>query len=117
MTDKIKKGSEGEQLAASYLEKKGYVILERNYRYKHAEIDLIVQKDEWLVFVEVKTRGSHQFGFPEEFVDDQKAEKIGEGAEQYILEKEWMNNVRYDIISITIKNGIPDILHFEDAIQ
>ncbi|MGE0588572.1 MAG: YraN family protein [Cyclobacteriaceae bacterium] len=115
MTDKIKKGEQGEQMAANFLKEKGYAILERNYRYKHSEIDLIVQKGNWVVFVEVKTRTSETFGYPEDFVDDKKAEKILEGADQYLFEKKWEGNVRYDIISITIKKNIPEIVHFEDA--
>ncbi len=115
MTDKIKKGELGEQLAANFLTEKGYDILERNYRYKHSEIDLIVKKDNWLVFVEVKTRTSETFGYPENFVDDKKAEKIFEGAEQYLFETNWNGNVRYDIISIMLKKDIPEVVHFEDA--
>ncbi|HNP93987.1 MAG TPA: YraN family protein [Cyclobacteriaceae bacterium] len=115
MTDKIKKGELGEQLAANFLTEKGYDILERNYRYKHSEIDLIVKKDNWLVFVEVKTRTSEAFGYPENFVDDKKAEKILEGAEQYLFETNWDGNVRYDIISIMLKKDIPEVVHFEDA--
>lgn len=115
MTDKIKKGELGELMAANFLKEKGYVILERNYRYKHSEIDLIVRKDDWVVFVEVKTRSSEAFGYPEDFVDDKKAEKILEGAEQYLFESNWEGNVRYDIVSVTIKKNIPEIVHFEDA--
>lgn len=115
MTDKIKRGSDGEKLAAAFLEEKGYVIIERNFRYKHSEIDIIMQKEDWLIFVEVKTRTSHQFGYPEEFVDEKKAEKILEGADHYIHEKDWTGNVRYDIVSVSVMNGIPEIVHFEDA--
>lgn len=115
MTDKIKRGNEGEEKAASFLIQNGYKILERNYRYKHSEIDLIVQKENWLVFVEVKTRTSHRFGYPEEFVDEKKADKILEGAEQYLFENNWQGNVRYDVIAISIKKGITEVNHFEDA--
>ncbi|MEQ8362262.1 MAG: YraN family protein [Cyclobacteriaceae bacterium] len=115
MTDKIKRGFEGEGLAITFLENKGYRLLERNYRYKRSEIDLIVEKDNWLVFVEVKTRSSTSFGYPEEFVDERKAEKIMEGADQYMYVKNWNGNVRYDIVSIILKEGEPEIVHFEDA--
>jgi putative endonuclease len=115
MTDKIKKGTDGEALAASYLQGKGFEILERNYRYKHSEIDLIAKKDNWLIFVEVKTRTSVTFGYPEEFVDERKERKILEGAENYIFEKDWKGNVRYDIIAILYSKDNPDILHLEDA--
>lgn len=115
MTDNIKKGNEGENLAAAYLEDKGYRILDRNYRYKHAEIDLIAEKDNWLIFVEVKTRTSLAFGYPEEFVDDKKINKILEGADQYLFETNWSGNVRYDIVSIKMGSKSVQIDHFEDA--
>lgn len=117
MTDNIKKGIEGENLAAAFLKEKGYRIIQRNYRYKHAEIDLIVEKDDWLIFVEVKTRTSVSFGYPEEFVDEKKINKILEGADQYLFETNWNGHVRYDIVSIKLGNGAPQIDHFEDAIH
>ncbi|HCR55186.1 MAG TPA: YraN family protein [Cytophagales bacterium] len=117
MTDKIKRGNEGENLAAAFLVQKGYKIRARNYRYKRSEIDLIVEKDGWLIFVEVKIGSSVAFGYPEEFVDEKKAEKIMEGADHYLIEVDWNSNVRYDIISITLKNGTHEIVHLEDAIH
>ena len=115
MTDNIKKGKEGENLAATFLEEKGYRIVNRNYRYKHAEIDLIVEKTDFLIFVEVKTRSSLSFGYPEEFVDEKKINKIIEGAEQYLFETNWHGNVRYDIVSVKMGSELPQIDHFEDA--
>lgn len=115
MTDNIKRGNEGETLAASFLEAKGFQIVEKNYRYKRSEIDLIVTKENWLIFIEVKMRSSMAFGFPEEFVDEKKIEKILEGAEHYIFDKNWNGNVRYDIISVSMKDGKPTVTHFEDA--
>ena len=69
-----KLGITGEAEAAKYLESKGFNILEKNYRYKKAEIDLIARKDKLLVFAEIKTRSSEKFGFPEEFVSNRKIE-------------------------------------------
>lgn len=114
MSDKIKTGSDGENLAAEFLRNKGFKILVRNYRYKHAEIDLITRLENLLVFVEVKTRGSSSFGEPEAFVDERKAAKIFEGAEQYMIENDWHGNIRFDIVSV--KTGSkPEVVHFEDA--
>lgn len=104
-------GSDGEGVAAEYLLKKGYEVLERNYRYSRAEVDLIVRKDNWLVFVEVKTRSGSAFGFPEDFVDRSKQRNILMAAEHYIYKIDWRFNVRYDIISVL--QGA--ITHFEDA--
>jgi putative endonuclease len=115
MSDKIKKGKEGEDLAADFLVRQGYEIVERNFRYRRSEIDLIVRKENWLVFVEVKMRSSDAFGYPEEFVDYKKAKNIVYGAEQYTFENDYNGNVRYDVVAITMRNGVPDLKHFEDA--
>jgi putative endonuclease len=116
VSDKIETGNKGETLAADFLVEKGFQILERNYRYKHAEIDLIVQKNDWVLFIEVKTRSSFQFGEPEEFVDDRKANRIFEAAEEWIFSTDWKGHIRFDIISVRLDLN-PVIEHFEDAIN
>lgn len=116
MSDKIKTGSNGENMAAEFLKEKGFEIVTRNYRHKHAEIDLIVKRDDWLLFIEVKTRSSSAFGEPEEFVDEFKARKIFEAAEEYIFSTDWQGNVRFDVVSIKL-GPVPEIEHFEDAIN
>jgi putative endonuclease len=115
MTDKIKKGNDGEDQAAEFLSQKGFTILERNYRFKRSEIDLIVSRGNWLVFVEVKMRSSTAFGYPEQFVDYQKKKMIFAGALEYMNVKNWLGNVRYDIVAITIVQGKSEIHHIEDA--
>ena len=115
MHDNIKKGNEGEQLAADFLVKNGFTILERNYRYKRSEIDLIVRKDNWLIFVEVKLRKSASFGYPEEFVDYHKERMILYGALHYMYKIDWQGNVRYDIVSVLQRYSDTEILHIEDA--
>ena len=115
MTTKMQTGSDGERMAAEYLAGKGYEVLERNYRYGRAEIDLIVKKKNWLVFVEVKTRSRSDFGFPEEFVDRVKEELILMAAENYIHKINWEGNVRYDIVSVLGVGVGREIVHFEDA--
>jgi putative endonuclease len=116
MSDKMKTGSKGENLAAEFLMRKGYDVIERNYRYKHSEIDLIVQRGDWLIFVEVKTRTSTAFGQPEEFVGSLKGRKVYEAAEEYIFSKDWQGHVRFDVISVLLA-AEPLIEHFEDAIN
>ena len=115
MSDNIKKGNEGEQHAADFLVKKGFEIVERNYRYKHSEIDLIVKKGNWLIFVEVKARSSSLFGYPEEFVNREKVQTILAGASQYIYKIDWQGNVRYDIVSVQFGTKSTEIVHIEDA--
>jgi putative endonuclease len=116
MSDKINTGSKGEKMAAEFLAQKGFEVLVKNYRYKHAEIDLIVKRENWLLFVEVKTRTSNTYGEPEEFVTEFKARKIFEAAEQYIFSTNWQGHVRFDVISIKL-GDVPEIEHFEDAIN
>ena len=107
-------GQEGEQLAADYLKKNGWEILKMNYRHSHSEVDLIGQKDDLLVFFEVKTRTNTAFGMPEDFVDEKKAESVIRAANQYIQESDWKGNIRFDIISIVKKKGM-ELEHIEDA--
>ncbi len=114
MAETIKTGNEGEKLAAEYLQQKGYEIITRNYRHKHAEIDLIVRKDSFIVFVEVKTRSYSFYGEPEAFVDSKKAANVIRAAEQYTYEYHYEGNIRFDIVSVKI-GANPEIVHFEDA--
>lgn len=109
-----KLGSQGEQLAADYLENKGWEILETNYRYSRYEIDLIASKPDILIFVEVKARTNISFGNPETFVDEKKTENIMKAADHYIHEHNWQGDVRFDIISI-LKKGFMELEHIEDA--
>ncbi len=102
-------------MATRFLMEKGYEIIERNYRYKRLEIDLIVKKDNWLIFVEVKLRSSDAYGYPEDFVDYKKAKNIVDGAEQYTYDKNWQGNVRYDIVSIRLLRDKTEIVQIEDA--
>lgn len=107
-------GKKGEALAAQYLEDKGYQIRDRNYRYRRAEIDLIAQKDNLLVFVEVKARSGTAFGYPEDFVDEKQASRIISAADQYIRHINWNGGIRFDIIAVMMQTKL-NIHHFEDA--
>lgn len=100
VADHLKKGQAGEQLARLYLEGKGYQILEQNWRYSKAEIDLIAKDGAVLVFVEVKTRTSEAFGKPEEFVDEKKQALLARAANVYMeqINHEW--EIRFDVIGI-----------------
>lgn len=116
MTTKAKIGTAGEELAATYFIKQGFKIVRRNFRFRRAEIDLIVQRDNWLIFVEVKTRTSSDFGEPEEFVSKKQVLNIFNAAEEYIYSTDWMGHIRFDIISVKLGKS-PEIIHFEDAIN
>ena len=106
MSDKIKKGKEGEELAANFLAEKGYEIVERNYRHKRSEIDLIVRKKNWLIFVEVKFRRNKNFGAAEESVTPKKQELLRRTAEGYVETKNLHNvSCRFDVVAVEIENG------------
>lgn len=116
MSDKIKKGVKGEDMAVEFFKEQGFEIVSRNFRYQHAEIDLIVRKADWLIFVEVKTRSSMAYGPPEAFVTRQKARLIFRAAEEFIYREHWQGHVRFDVVSI--KLGFPiEITHFTDALS
>ena len=116
MSDKIKIGNKGENLAAEFFLKKGWEIVARNYRFKRSEIDLIIKKENWIIFVEVKTRSSAAYGEPEEFVTPHKGYNIFEAAEEYIYSTDWHGHIRFDIVSVKLGNEVI-IEHFEDAIN
>jgi len=110
-------GKQGEQLAKEFLETNNYVILETNYRYKKAEIDIIAVKENILAIVEVKTRTSTHFGEPESFVNNKKIKLILEATNAYIIEKDLDLEVSLDIISVVIGkeneiNHIPNAYYF-----
>lgn len=112
MEKTTQKGEKAEALARDFLKGKNYDILHQNWRYRHAEVDIIARDGDMIVFVEVKMRSSGLFGQPEDFVDEQKMEKMQEAAEAYIEQFDWPGELRFDIIAVE-KNG--HITHFEDA--
>lgn len=116
MTDKTEIGRRGENLAAEFLVKQGYEIAARNYRFGHAEIDLIVKRDKWLLFIEVKTRTSVEYGQPEDFLLEFQVNRIFNAAENYIFAIDWQGNVRFDVVTVKLGKE-PVIEHFEDAIN
>lgn len=116
VSDTIKTGDKGENLAAEFLKKKGFEIVARNYRYRRCEIDIIARKENWTIFVEVKTRAYAYYGHPEEFVDAGQARRIFDAAEEFIYSTNWHGHIRFDIISVTMST-VPEVMHFEDAIN
>ena len=108
-------GKLGEDIAAQFLVDKGYEILERNWRNKHKEIDIIAKDGETLVIVEVKTRQSDDHGEPDLAVTRQKQTCLIYAANAYIFKNMLDVNTRFDIISIVFNQGKPIIDHIEDA--
>lgn len=113
----ITKGKKGEDLAAEYLEEKGWRIAERNYRAGRCEIDIIAWAHErLLVFVEVKTRSHDGFGGPADAVDLKKQDRMARTAGFYMEQIGYDWEIRFDIISIILKNEVVEnFTHIEDA--
>jgi putative endonuclease len=115
-------GDHGEALAAQYLKDAGYQIMDRNYRYERAEIDLVcfdpsgATRGE-IVFIEVKTRSGLAYGSPEEAVTNEKQERIAHASEAYLYERRLEGApARFDVVSILLnQDEAPDINHFKDA--
>lgn len=108
-------GRLGEDLAVEYLTGKGYEILERNWRNRHKEIDIIAKDGEMLVIVEVKTRQSDAYGEPDVAVTRQKQRLLIYAANAYLFRNNLDVETRFDIISIVFKEGKPVIEHIQDA--
>lgn len=109
-------GTRGERIAEEYLVTKGFAILHRNWRTRHKEIDLIARDGNELVFVEIKTRSGIVFGFPEEAVSAEKQAHVRAGAEIFMEKNPGFASARFDVISITLRNGaIEELLHLRDA--
>ncbi len=116
-TEKQIKGKAGEQIAADYLMGKGYHIMETNWRVGHLEVDIIATNADMLVFVEVKTRKSAQFGEPEEFVGLPKQRNLIRAANIYIGKTGITKEVRFDIVSVIMGEAEPTVKHLEDAFK
>ena len=112
----LQMGVWGEDLAAAYLREKGYVILERDWHSKHRDIDIIAQQNDCLVFVEVKTRRSREFGDPFDAVNYQKLKNLRLAINHYIQYRKLDNPWRFDVISIVgeLDCSNPEIDHIED---
>ena len=108
-------GNEGEQDAVNFLIENGHTILERNFRFGHAEIDIISQKDNILHIVEVKTRNSSAYGEPESFVNQQKIDLLVRATNYYLEKNDLDLEVQFDIISIVKNNVEFTINYIEDA--
>lgn len=108
-------GKKGEQIAIDFLIKNDYKILEKNYRYLKAEVDIIAQKKEILAVVEVKTRSTNYFGNPQDFVNPKKIKLLLSAIDNYVVEKDLDVEVRFDIIAIIYQKTTTKIEHLKDA--
>jgi len=115
MADHNKLGKLGEEMALAHFENKGYTIVQKNYYFQKAEIDLIVQKGDVMVCVEVKTRSTNEFGDPQDFVDAKKIKLLVKAMNHYIESNDLDVEVRFDVIAIIHNKYQTKLEHFEDA--
>ncbi len=117
MQTKIDKGKLGEDIAARYLEEKGFIIVERNWRVARSEVDIIAQYGKKCIIVEVKYRVGDEYGHPEESVDEHKMEMLLAAAGAYWEQHPEYETIRLDVLSIVVdkKTTEMEIFHFEDA--
>ena len=112
----VEKGRRGEDLAAAFLLERGYRILQRNWRRKTGEIDIIAEKSDLLVFCEVKSRTGTCFGVGAEAVDRRKQTKIIRTALLYLQQYHLMDHAcRFDVIEIDVAGAVPLIRHLPNA--
>ncbi|SEN62623.1 putative endonuclease [bacterium A37T11] len=116
MAEHLQTGANGEHAAYLHLVENGFRIVERNWRYKHLEVDLIMMDGNVLVFVEVKTLKGADYGLPFEAVNWQKEQRLDRAANIYIRQKGYEGEIRFDIISIFANgDGAFNIRHIKDA--
>lgn len=108
-------GNIGEERAQAYLREKGYKIKHVNWFAGKFELDIIAEKDGWLVVVEVKTRSTDTFEHPQEAITPRKIRNIVSAAHEYILQFDWQGETRFDVISVIPQGQGYRIDHIEDA--
>ena len=108
-------GDKGEILAVAFLEKSGYTIVERNWRFRHWEVDIIASKNNRLHFIEVKTRTTEKYGKPEESIKREKMDSLKNAAEEYLyIHTEW-KYIQFDVVAIMLHyNAPPEYFLIED---
>ena len=108
-------GKDGEELAITYLVNNGYSILHKNWRHGNWEVDVIASKQKRLHIIEVKTRTSDRYGFPEDSIDQKKMQYLINAAEEYMYQHpEWLQ-LQFDILAITLRNNTAAYFLIEDV--
>jgi putative endonuclease len=110
-------GTQGEDIAIDFLRRKGYIILDRNWRSGHKEIDIVARKDDTVVFVEVKARANAFYGNPEDAVTRRKMHLLVLAADAYLRYNAIDLEVRFDVITIIGTSEKPYIRHYEHAFR
>ena len=111
-------GQAGEDFAAKFLESKGYKIIEKNFRIRFAEIDIIAELNDEIIFVEVKTRSNTRCGLPAEAVDLRKQKKIIQAASVFLQDDKFFDRpCRFDVIEIYSSGKNFEVRHIENAFE
>jgi len=111
-------GQRGEEMAVSFLKGLNYQILERNYRCKLGEVDIIARDNDTLVFIEVRTRSSLDFGLPQESINRRKRHQISKVALEFMLRKKMKNiPARFDVVAISLEPGKEKVDLIKDAFE
>lgn len=108
-------GKLGEEIAVEFLQKNSYEILETNWTFQKAEIDIIAKKENTLAIIEVKTRSSLDFGLPQDFVKPKKIQLLVKAVNEYVISNDLDIEVRFDIIAIHKEGKTFAVEHLTDA--
>lgn len=110
--DHVELGKIGEEKAVSFLESRNYVVLDRNYRFLRAEVDIVASTDREIIFVEVKTRRTKTYGEPEESVNDKKKRQLLKVADAWLHERRMEGApVRFDVITVMHPDEVKEHIH------
>jgi putative endonuclease len=110
-----KLGKDGELIAFMVLQRDGFTVLETNWRFQKAEVDIIAQKDGFLIFIEIKTRGSKKFGNPSDSIDKKKINLYKDAVEGYLEQYPSELEVRFDVVNIIRGKDETEIEHIPNA--
>lgn len=108
-------GKTGEKLAAEWLAQNGFILIEKNWRHKRLEVDLIAEKNNILHFIEVKCRTSKNFGLPEESVSQKKIENLLRASEEYVILFPTRLRIQFDVLAITLQGKNTEYFLIEDV--
>lgn len=109
-------GALGEKMAIGWLAENGFKIMHQNWRHSHWEVDIIASKDNILHFIEIKTRRSRKFGYPEEDVTKKKVINLMNASEEFVIQNPGWKQIQFDILSITLlKNEAAEYFFIEDV--
>ena len=116
-TARTRLGTKGEDIAAAYLQQQGHALLDRNFRTRYGEVDLVTRHGDAIVFLEVRTRRTATYGAPEESVTARKGQRVVLAAQQYLQDNGMeQRHWRIDLVSVRMAGGAPKVTHLMDVV-